>query len=156
MNRFESDIQRALGEILKEQGFSFASDLSPHPSDSLVYRSAEILLRFSWDRGDVLIDVSTNQDIFSWYPLQHVVQLFNPAFNFAGKPPQVMIAHLAEEQWLIRSLDNDLKSVAPVLSHFLPRIKEKLAHPDYIALARLQELSDRAEKDTIERIFKKQ
>lgn len=62
MNRFEKDVKRTVGEILDEHGFSFASDLSQHPSDCLVFRSPEVLLRISWDRGDVLTDVSPNQD----------------------------------------------------------------------------------------------
>jgi hypothetical protein len=155
MTRFETEVKKTLGEILAAHHFSFASELSQHPTDCLIYRSPEILLRFSWDRGDVLIDVSPNQDYQHWYPLQHVVELLKPVFNLAGKPSGKMVTDLVEEQRLIRSLGNDLESVASVLSHFLPRIKDKLARPDYITLARLQEFSERAERDTIERIFKK-
>jgi hypothetical protein len=156
MTRFEIEVKKTLGEILKEQGFSLASDLSSHPSDTLVYRSPEILLRFSWDRGDVLTDVSPNRDRQNWYPLQHVLEVLRPVFNLAGGPSQKMIARLLEEQQLVRSQGNDLKSTAEVLSRFLPGIKDKLGSPDYITLARLQEVSRREEADTIERIFKKQ
>jgi hypothetical protein len=75
MTRLQTNIEEKLGEVLKKYGFSFADRLSPDTAERVVYRSESVLIRFSYDRGDVLVDMAENKRTPHWYPLHHVVMV---------------------------------------------------------------------------------
>jgi hypothetical protein len=155
VTRFQENIEGKLGEVLKKYGFSSADRLSRNTAERVVYRSESVLIRFSYDRGDVLADIAENKRTPHWYPLQHVVKVIPPVYNRVEMPSKGEIAKKTDyyPTASVGVAGTDLESVSAVLSIDLGQIVKAFSPLDALRAGLLQEISEKEELQTIDRIF---
>jgi hypothetical protein len=155
MTRLQTNIEEKLGEVPKKYGFSFADRLSPDTAERVVYRSESVLIRFSYDRGDVLVDMAENKrtsTLVSATPRSHGDP---PVYNRLEMPSKGEIAKKQDSYLtaIVVTAGTDLESVSAVLSHDLGQIVKAFSPPDALRVGLLQEISEKEEQRTIDRIF---
>ncbi len=155
MTRLQANIEEKLGEVLKKYGFSFVDDLSRNTAERVVYQSESVLVRFSYDRGDILVDIAENKRTPHWYPLQHVAKVIAPVYNRLEMPSKEEMAQKTDQYsiGIVGTAGTDLESVSAILRRDLGQIVKAFSPLDALKAGLLQEISEKEEQETIDRIF---